>query len=184
MTEGGAIYNSNMVEGSASSGGTASFLQNLTSNSAGAIANYRSCSCGVHADRQQWNRRRRCDSKRRVGDAGGMLAFSNRANSGAGIYNLAAATLDRSTIETNTAASGGGGILNEGVLRLWDSYVNGNKNATAGGGILNVHNARLLIERSAFPRTTRPTCSAAGIWNGDSAELELISSTISANQSR
>jgi hypothetical protein len=111
--------------------------------------------------------------------------------SGGGIYNLAALTINNSTISGNHAAGiqhelrgAGGGIYNGGALTIQNSTLSRNRASTSlhgarsvGGGIAN--EGTLIISNSTFSENSARGGVGGGISNGGT--LTINNSTLSGN---
>lgn len=96
---------------------------------------------------------------------------------GGGIANAGTLTVNRSTLNNNTAADKGGGIYNDGTLTVSNSTLNDNVAADKGGGIYN--DGTLTANNSTFSNNTATNDSGGGIFNRDT--LALNNSTFSSN---
>jgi hypothetical protein len=112
---------------------------------------------------------------------------------GGGILNLGYASLDRVTVRANmTDSFGGGGILNGGVMIVKDSTISGNfavaDSHRGAGGIENAVwdetiPSLVVINSSISGNFTDGWRGAGGISNRAGATAEIISSTITQNES-
>ncbi len=142
---------------------------------------------------------------------GSLTSEDDTQNDGAGIRNSASLSLQDSTITENAVLSGnagrGGGIFNRGTCSLVNTTIEGNS-AGIGGGVYNDQDANLAITSSTLndniaetgaglanegaTKLTNSTVSrnhaqfsasssGGGIYN--SAELEILQSTVAGNVS-
>lgn len=119
---------------------------------------------------------------------GRLTVSSGSENQGAGIRNHGDLLLYRSRVTQNEALTGGG-IWNAGVAHVLQSTIDSNTIADDGDIGAGIYNAgQLTVERSTISNNTANNngfltggASGAGIF-GESGELHVINSTISANR--
>lgn len=111
----------------------------------------------------------------------GSEVKGNSAGLGGGLYNTGTLNLDASTVSGNTGAASGGGLYNTATATLKDTTVSGNTGSNNTGAILN--NGTLTLTNTTVSGNNAPF--VGGIQNfGSAAQLSIVSSTISGNQSR
>lgn len=130
-----------------------------------------------------------------AGNGGGILAAGplvlnrvvirqNRADMGGGIYmDGVSLTLQRSTIQGNTAAVGGGGIYLFGAgssLLASHSLIAGNNAGTLGGGGLVNRSGTATLVNSTLSGN-RANNSGGGLYNRLDGQANLYNVTIAAN---
>ena len=103
----------------------------------------------------------------------------NSADSGGGLFNAGAATLQDSTLSGNTATEGGG-IDNyvTGTLTVQDSSLSGNTAGDSGGGLYNLCTA--TVQQSSLSGNTAGS-DGGGLFNGASGALAVKDSTVLGN---
>jgi CSLREA domain-containing protein len=128
---------------------------------------------------------------------GGGDAVSSSVCEGAGILNVATATLTLNDVAVSGNNGGeGGGIDNNGTMTLNDSTISGNSAKKRGGGVENAGAAATLTVNNStisgnsgggFGSAFDPPCvglaffGAGGIFNSDGGALTLNDSTVSGN---
>lgn len=101
----------------------------------------------------------------------GVTVRGNKANRGAGVFNAAVLTIERSTIAANTTTGQGGGIFNFNTLTVDDSEIIDNEAEQQGGGIANLSGfsaqqvGLMTIARTTFSGN-RTKIDGGGIWQG------------------
>jgi CSLREA domain-containing protein len=151
-----------LTDGSDSSGGAISNLENLTLSNCNLFGNS-AFSDGGGLSNEGIVRLNDCD-----------LA-GNSAGSGGGIANILQATLTNCTISGNSASFDGGGLSNVGLFAtatLTSSTLSGNLTTTnlfdtpnRGGAIFN--SGKLILINSTLSENSTPLGSGGGIYNGD-----------------
>jgi hypothetical protein len=105
--------------------------------------------------------------------SGGSLSFADE--SGGGIYNEGALTINDSAVANNSAGRDGGGIYNEGALTITNSIIDGNSAETGGG----VYNSGTLTVSGSTISGNDAGSNGGGIYSANG--LSLTNSTISGN---
>ncbi len=101
---------------------------------------------------------------------------------GGGIHNVGSLTLNACEVSSNNASQGGG-VLNEGTLNVNDTNVSRNL-ARRGGGVLNVNSGTVNIEFSNVSTNTADSGEGGGILNlnaSSQTSLTVKGSTVADN---
>jgi hypothetical protein len=97
----------------------------------------------------------------------------NHADSGGGIYGLAAwGYVSESTLTGNTADSGDGGAIHGDYGYLSDDTISGNSAATSGGGVSAISD--ILLFNSIFANNTGPSQPDLNAPGGGGGSFDLI----------
>lgn len=117
---------------------------------------------------------------RNVFVSGGLTDDTVPTNdTGGGILNSRGAlTLDRVTLENDTADSGAGLSNDSGAVRLANTLVQNNATRAGGGG---VYNDGTLTTTGSIIRLNRANTNGGGIYNGQGGRLLTFSTTIERN---
>ncbi|MBF8271041.1 MAG: swmB [Magnetococcales bacterium] len=113
------------------------------------------------------------------------ITNSSALSGGAIANSTASVTLNRTTIDHNSATTGsGGGILSSGggaVLYVYDSAITNNSAVTVGGGVLvSSGDSRAWVDNSTIYNNSSGT-SGGGIRVGGSGYVTITNSTIAGN---
>ncbi len=106
---------------------------------------------------------------------------NNTASDGGGIFNFGAgtATIENSTINSNSVINVGGGVFNSSRTFISNSTISGNTAGTSGGGFYNsLNSAVATISTCTITQNSSPTGAVARVNNGS----VTISTSIVANQ--
>jgi hypothetical protein len=102
--------------------------------------------------------------------------FGNRAPWGGGLYLGGNSTIERTTVDGNTAEHfGGGGVVNEGMMLIADSSIT-NNSAAHGGGVANLIGGQLDVGNSTISGNI-----GGGLFNDQWAVTHLESCTVVDN---
>jgi hypothetical protein len=93
---------------------------------------------------------------------------------GGGLYNAGLATLQTSTLSTNTAINEGGGIMNQagGSMTIADSTIAFNLSGLPGGGIRNSPAATVNVGNTIIADNPTGDCSNLGVFNSNDFNLD------------
>jgi hypothetical protein len=104
---------------------------------------------------------------------------TNKAGSGAAIYNNGDLTLNQSTISGNVSTGNSGGIDNWQRLTVNNSTISGNSAGFNGGAI---YNGEMVTVTNSTISDNSATNSGGGIYNNHEETLTLVRSLISGNR--
>ena len=168
FTSGGAIYVSNTGSANITN---SQILSNTAYYSGGAI--YNLGTLNVSGSYLAYNR---------LPD---LSKQSSSTYDGGGIWTLGTATIDNTTIYSNTASNGyGGGIYNQGTLNVTNSEISTNRVQKGGGGIQNYLGTTTVQNTNVLSNTVseyKSTNGGGGLMNSQGT-LNVSNSTVSSNR--